>query len=108
MDSYPTEFVIHLQPTLIVTGLTPLDDASNPSQHEKHPPSQDTPPPPPPRPNTHSALDFQKSTLLQALLSRNNVSYWDNTKGLAGSLFYVVAEKRSYILPPTRRFLQQT
>ncbi|KAG0317298.1 hypothetical protein BGZ97_005596 [Linnemannia gamsii] len=42
------------------------------------------------------------------MLSRNNVSYWDNTKGLAGSLFYVVPEQAAYNLPPTRRFLQQT
>ncbi|KAG0336203.1 hypothetical protein BG004_008161 [Podila humilis] len=109
MDTYPPEFVIHLQPTLIVTGLTSPENASSP--HQELSPSNDTPPPPPPRPavlgSNQSALEFQKSTLLQALLSRNNVSYWDNTKGLAGSLFYVVPEHRGYVLPPARRLLHQ-
>ncbi|KFH64324.1 hypothetical protein MVEG_10149 [Podila verticillata NRRL 6337] len=111
MDTYPPEFVIHLQPTLIVTGLTSLDNASD-SSHQDQKAFNDSPPPPPPRPSAQgsstSALEFQKSTLLQAMLSRNNVSYWDNTKGLAGSLFYVIPEQRSYVLPPTRKFLQQT
>ncbi|KAG0035770.1 hypothetical protein BGZ81_000063 [Podila clonocystis] len=110
MDTYPPEFVIHLQPTLIVTGLTSTDNASD-SSHQDQKPFNDSPPPPPPRPGAQgspSALEFQKSTLLQAMLSRNNVSYWDNTKGLAGSLFYVISEQRSYVLPPTRKFLQQT
>lgn len=110
MDTYPPEFVIHLQPTLIVTGLTSTDSASD-SSHQDQKAINDSPPPPPPRPGAQgspSVLEFQKSTLLQAMLSRNNVSYWDNTKGLAGSLFYVIPEQRSYVLPPTRKFLQQT
>ncbi|KAG0364056.1 Foie gras liver health family 1-domain-containing protein [Gamsiella multidivaricata] len=114
MDTYPPEFVIHLQPTLVVTGLTSVEEAShhgstNPTQTNSDTPP---PPPPPPRPGAHAAsgssLEAQKAALLHAMLERNNVSYWDNTKGLAGSLFYVVPEHRSYILPPTRKFLQQT
>ncbi|KAG0050903.1 hypothetical protein BGZ83_004302 [Gryganskiella cystojenkinii] len=110
MDTYPPEFVIHLQPTLVVTGLLPAEDASNhvpaataagelPSSQEKQQPGTRHMP---------SPLEAQKAALLHAMLSRNNVSYWDNTKGLAGSLFFVVPEQRSYILPPTRKFLQQT
>ncbi|KAF9953552.1 hypothetical protein BGZ72_005333 [Mortierella alpina] len=110
MDSYPPEFVIHLQPTLIVTG---LDDASQhaAARQQSH---GDSPPPQPPRPGTQGAPhqtsgpEAQRAALFQAMLSRNNVAYWDNTKGLAGSLFYVIAEHRGYILPPTRKFLQQT
>ncbi|KAG0211965.1 hypothetical protein BGX28_007048 [Mortierella sp. GBA30] len=109
MDSYPPELVIHLQPTLIVTG---FEDAS---QHVTAQPDEGMPPsPPPPRPRTQTGtqqivgLEEQKAALLQAMLSRNNVSYWDSTKGLAGSLFYVIPEQRNYILPPTRKFLQQT
>ncbi|ORZ16695.1 Gryzun, putative trafficking through golgi-domain-containing protein [Lobosporangium transversale] len=109
METYPPEFVIHLQPTLVVTGLTTTEDAShqNRTGSQSHV-SVDTPPPPPPRHVTASGLEAQKAALLQAMLSRNNVTYWDNTKGLAGSLFYVVPEHRSYILPPTRKSLQQT
>ncbi|CAO3569646.1 unnamed protein product [Mortierella alpina] len=110
MDSYPPEFVIHLQPTLIVTG---LDDASQhaAARQQSH---GDSPPPQPPRtgtqgaPHQTSGPEAQKAALFQAMLSRNNVSYWDNTKGLAGSLFYVIPEHRGYVLPPTRKFLQQT
>ncbi|GJJ77822.1 trafficking protein particle complex subunit 11 [Entomortierella parvispora] len=98
MDTYPPEFVIHLQPTLIVTGLLPAEDASSNadalSSQEKR--------------NVNPTLEAQKAALLHAMLSRNNVSYWDNTKGLAGSLYFVVPEQRSYILQPTRKFLQQT
>ncbi|KAF9106580.1 hypothetical protein BGX27_009108 [Mortierella sp. AM989] len=117
MDTYPPEFVIHLQPTLVVTGLMPVEGASHQSINNQPPALNDNPPTPPPRLGVPSAtqnhaivpgLEAQKSALLQAMLARNNVSYWDNTKGLAGSLFYVVPENRGYILPPTRRFLQQT
>ncbi|KAF8946811.1 hypothetical protein BGZ47_011325 [Haplosporangium gracile] len=111
MDVYPPEFAIHLQPTLVVSGLTTAEDASQ--QEDASPPhvNNDNPPPPPPRLGTQvnkTGLAAQKATLLQAMLSRNNVSYWDNTKGLAGSLFYVIPEQAAYNLPPTRRFLQQT
>ncbi|KAF9905236.1 hypothetical protein EC991_001888 [Linnemannia zychae] len=111
MDTYPPEFAIHLQPTLVVSGLTAAEDASH--QENGNPPqaNYDNPPPPPPRPGTQGSktgLTAQKAALLQAMLSRNNVSYWDNTKGLAGSLFYVIPEQATYNLPPTRRFLQQT
>lgn len=111
MDTYPPEFAIHLQPTLVVSGLTSAEDASH--QEDANPPqvNTDNPPPPPPRPGTQGSktgLAAQKAILLQAMLSRNNVSYWDNTKGLAGSLFYVIPEQAAYNLPPTRRFLQQT
>jgi len=98
MDTYPPEFVIHLQPTLIVTGLLPAEDASS---NAGAPPSLE-------KRNVNPTLEAQKSALLHAMLSRNNVSYWDNTKGLAGSLYFVVPEQRGYILPPTRKFLQQT
>jgi hypothetical protein len=106
MDTYPPEFVIHLQPTLIVTGLLPAEDASQhvtPAGGEALSLSEK-----PSTRNVNSALEAQKAALLHAMLSRNNVSYWDNTKGLAGSLFFVVPEQRSYILPPTRKYLQQT
>ncbi|KAK3843310.1 MAG: Foie gras liver health family 1-domain-containing protein [Linnemannia gamsii] len=111
MDTYPPEFAIHLQPTLVVSGLTTAEDASH--QADVGPPqvNSDIPPPPPPRPGTQGSktgLAVQKAVLLQAMLSRNNVSYWDNTKGLAGSLFYVIPEQATYNLPPTRRSLQQT
>ncbi|KAF9585264.1 hypothetical protein BGW38_003138 [Lunasporangiospora selenospora] len=106
MDSYPTEFVIHLQPTLIITGLTSAEDASTPTNANGN-----EPPSPPPRPGTkqatHGEFAAQKAAFLQAMLSRNNVTTWDNTKGLAGSLYYVVPEQRSFILPPTRKYLQQ-
>ncbi|KAF9980703.1 hypothetical protein BGZ75_008056 [Mortierella antarctica] len=110
MDSYPPEFVIHLQPTLIVTG---LDDASLHAAARQQS-LGDSPPPQPPRPGAQGAPhqtsgpEAQRAALFQAMLSRNNVSYWDNTKGLAGSLFYVIPEHRGYVLPPTRKFLQQT
>ncbi|KAF8971298.1 hypothetical protein BGZ46_010312 [Entomortierella lignicola] len=116
MDTYPTEFVIHLQPTLVVTGLTPAEGTSHQNSNNQEQSPNNNPPPPPPRPGAPgstqnngviSTLEAQKAALLQAMLLRNNVSFWDNTKGLAGSLFYVVPENRGYILPPTRRFLQQ-
>ncbi|KAF9363708.1 hypothetical protein BGX34_003510 [Mortierella sp. NVP85] len=113
MESYPPEFVLHLQPTLIITGLAPASTGHQDASNQAQTPS-DNPPPPPPRPanqdkeQANSGLEAQKAALLQAMLSRNNVSYWDNTKGLAGSLYYVVSERRGYILPPTRKFLQQT
>jgi hypothetical protein len=114
MESYPPEFVLHLQPTLIITGLAPASTGHQDASNQAQTPS-DNPPPPPPRPanqdkeqQANSDLEAQKAALLQAMLSRNNVSYWDNTKGLAGSLYYVVSERRGYILPPTRKFLQQT
>ncbi|KAG0246951.1 hypothetical protein BGX31_003438 [Mortierella sp. GBA43] len=117
MDSYPPAFVLHLQPTLIVTGLTPADTTAHQDASTTESTSGDNPPPPPPRPvdqdqqgqtQVNSSLESQKAMFLEAMLSRNNVSYWDNTKGLAGSLYYVVSQPRSYILPPTRKFLQQT
>lgn len=107
MDSYPQTFVLHLQPTLIVTGLKPADNAAHQDASNQANPSSGSPPPPPPRLG-NSGLETQKAMLLQAMLSRNKVSYWDNTKGLAGSLYYVFPEHRGYILPPTRKFLQQT
>lgn len=117
MDTYPPEFVIHLQPTLIVTGLLPPEDASKHETNATEKNSSDVLQIPPPNPVAQSgqqlhtsipALVAQKAAMLHAMLSKNNVSYWDNTKGLAGSLFYVIPEHRSYILPPTRKFLQQT
>ncbi|KAG0281850.1 hypothetical protein BGZ95_008992 [Linnemannia exigua] len=111
MDTYPPEFAIHLQPTLVVSGLTTAEDASHQEDVSPLQVNGDIPPPPPPRPGTQGSkvgLAAQKAVLLQAMLSRNNVSYWDNTKGLAGSLFYVIPEQATYNLPPTRRFLQQT
>ncbi|KAI1316382.1 hypothetical protein EDD11_010024 [Mortierella claussenii] len=111
METYPPEFIIHLQPSLVVTGLTTEDNAPHQLGAEKLPHASSSDTPPPPRPSTGNAasgLEVQKATLLQAMLARNNVSYWDNTKGLAGSLFYVVPEHRNYILPPTRKSLQQT
>ncbi|KAF9435239.1 hypothetical protein BGZ76_006654 [Entomortierella beljakovae] len=111
METYPPEFVIHLQPTLVVTGLMSAEGASSTNNQTLY--TTDNPPPPPPRPNAPGTtqnqftLEAQKATLLQAMLARNNVAYWDNTKGLAGSLFYVVPEQRGYILPTTRRYLQQ-
>ncbi|KAF9974811.1 hypothetical protein BGZ73_001715 [Actinomortierella ambigua] len=110
MDAYPFEFLVHLQPTLIVTGLLPSKDNVDPSNEKvTHVATTTsitgTPPPTPPR---RSELEEQKHTLLQALLSRNNVSIWDNTKGLAGSLYYIVPHERSYVLPPTRKQLQAT
>ncbi|KAF9185891.1 hypothetical protein BGZ51_002352 [Haplosporangium sp. Z 767] len=117
MDTYPPEFVIHLQPTLIVTGLLPPEDASKHEINAAEKNSSDVQPTPSQKPVAQSgqqqhtsnpALEAQKAAMLHAMLSKNNVSYWDNTKGLAGSLFYVIPEYRSYILPPTRKFLQQT
>ncbi|KAF9132227.1 hypothetical protein BGW39_000547 [Mortierella sp. 14UC] len=111
MDAYPPEFAIHLQPTLVVSGLTTAEDTSHQESGNPAQVNNDSPPPPPPRPGTQGSkagLTAQKAALLQAMLSRNNVSYWDNTKGLAGSLFYVIPEQATYNLPPTRRSLQQT
>ncbi|KAG0227447.1 hypothetical protein BGW42_002955 [Actinomortierella wolfii] len=115
MDAYPFEFVVHLQPTLIVTGLLPSKDNEGTPREVSTPTttanggteSVDVPPPIPPRPvQPRSELEEQKEVLLQALLSRNNVTPWDNTKGLAGSLYYIVPHDRAYILPPTRKQLQ--
>ncbi|KAF9161729.1 hypothetical protein DFQ26_004195 [Actinomortierella ambigua] len=120
MDAYPFEFLVHLQPTLIVTGLLPSKDnvvlsekdgahATATSTTSTAATNVGTPPPTPPRPpQPLSELEEQKQILLQALLSRNNVTAWDNTKGLAGSLYYIVPHERSYILPPTRKQLQAT
>lgn len=107
MESYPQTFVLHLQPTLIVTGLKPADNAAHQDASNQAQTSNDGPPP---RSGTQDnlGLEAQKAMLLQAMLSRNNVSYWDSTKGLAGSLYYVFPERRGYILPPTQKFLQQT
>ncbi|KAF9097975.1 hypothetical protein BGX29_007838 [Mortierella sp. GBA35] len=71
MDTYPPEFAIHLQPTLVISGLASDEDASYQDDANLPQVNNDNPPLPPPRPGTQGSktgLAAQKAASQQHLL----------------------------------------
>ncbi|GEM06476.1 glutathione transferase omega-1 [Rhodotorula toruloides] len=102
MESYPSEFIGHAYPLLLVAGLAP------PPQPQGQPPAPDADPPQPgPAGETAPVASSDPFVILQAALrktlaSRKAFPVWDPARGKGQNEFYTILVDKNIRFPPLK------